>query len=133
MCTCDLRPHHALCTRFFTGKGYSPEFTRNMERVLGQLRGGAQVRMVAGADSLCAACPNLAQGVCSSAEKVERYDAAVLALCGIEPGRELNYAELSALVDRSILAPRLLDDVCGDCEWHSLCREVMHSRATQAL
>lgn len=121
MCTCNLRPHHALCTRFFTGHGYSPDFTRNMERVLGLLREGARVRIAAGADDLCAACPNLVGGACVCSGKVDRYDAAVSELCGLEPGQVIEYAHLRELVRERILAPGCLGEVCADCEWRELC------------
>ena len=88
MSTFNLRPHHALCALFFTGHGYSPEFTRHMEKVLSGMREGAGARLCSGADELCSACPNLEGGVCNCSEKVDRYDAATLSLLGIKPRGE---------------------------------------------
>ena len=34
-----LRPHHGMCFQFYNGKGYSEEFTENMDDLLGRLNG----------------------------------------------------------------------------------------------
>ena len=75
-----LRPHHGLCIRHFTGKGYSPAFVENMARVIAGLRAAPEtdIELTAGADVLCASCPHNQSGWCASAPKPDRYDRAVL-------------------------------------------------------
>ena len=68
------------------------------------------------------ACPNNLCGQCESAEKVRRYDRAVLSLCGLTPGDVLPYRELAERVLGSILIPGRREDICGDCQWTDLCQ-----------
>lgn len=122
MCAYELRPHHALCMRFFTGHGYSAEFTANMRAVISALERGAEVRICTGPDAICARCPNMQAGRCTSDGKVARYDAAVMALCGLRAGDVTTLDELHAAVERGVLRNGRLGEVCGDCEWSALCQ-----------
>ena len=128
MSTYDLRPHHALCMCFFTGRGYSADFIANMDMVLRDLERGATARICAGSDALCAHCPNLQAGRCASAGKVARYDAAVMALCGLHECDIVTAAELRRAVIGNILRPGKLAAVCGDCEWSGLCQRLANDR-----
>ena len=116
-----LRAHHGLCIRFFCGHGYSPAFTRNMEDVQARLARQEPFLLVDGMDSLCSCCPNNHGGVCESQEKVLRYDAAVLRLCGLQSGSTMTWGSLSAAVAGHILEAGAFASVCGDCSWRSLC------------
>lgn len=80
------------------------------------------VRLTDQADEICRACPNNLCGQCESAEKVRRYDRAVLSLCGLTPGDVLPYRELAERVLGSILIPGRREDICGDCQWTDLCQ-----------
>lgn len=82
-----LRAHHGLCLHFFQGKGYSGAFVENMARKKAMLEENPLVRLTDQADEICRACPNNLCGQCESAEKVRRYDRAVLSLCGLTPRR----------------------------------------------
>ena len=59
-----LRPHHGMCLAYFEGKGYSDDFTENMQHMLELLEKGAEVEMTVSGDEICKACPNLKSGVC---------------------------------------------------------------------
>ena len=76
----------------------------------------------AGSDDICAACPNTQDGVCATAEKVARYDREVLRHCGLSTGDTLPFRELEARVRETILLPGKREEICGDCQWSSLCR-----------
>ena len=118
----ELRAHHALCARFFRGKGYSPPFVENMSRIVGTLRtSDPLLTLRSGADVLCGRCPHDRDGVCESADKVARYDAAVLRLLALDDGAQLRWSELSRLTEERILGPGRLGAVCGDCQWHGIC------------
>ena len=122
MLTCKLRPHHGLCIAFFEGKGYSPDFVENMTRVIAALDADdPEITLTDRADVICAACPNDHGGVCESADKVARYDSAVLRLIGRKRGDTLHYSEFRALVDACILSPGKLGEVCLDCQWYGIC------------
>ncbi len=121
MSVSDLRPHHALCTGFFEGKGYSREFTENMAAVIRQLKSGSKVRLICSADAVCSACPNDFPEGCTSQDKVERYDRAVLRLCGLTEGETIQVSELVSRVKKNIITAGRLGEVCGDCCWSEIC------------
>ncbi len=119
----SLRPHHGMCFQFYAGKGYSAEFTDHIGRVVRALSDNPQtpVRLTCSADVVCEHCPNNIGGVCKTADKVSRYDAAVLDACDLCDGDELPYAAFSAQVRERILDAGLRRSICGDCEWDALC------------
>lgn len=90
MSSFNIRAHHGLCIGFFEGKGYSDDFTSNMSKMISLLEENPNVRIIDNTDEICKACPHDCCGVCASAEKVSRYDNAVLELCGIESGTEIS-------------------------------------------
>ena len=118
-----LRPHHGMCFQFYEGKGYSAGFTDHMGGVIRALseRPKTPVRLTLSADAVCEHCPNNLGEVCQSAEKVMRYDAAVLSACGLRDGDELAYADFAARVKERILDADLRRGICGDCEWDAIC------------
>lgn len=118
-----LRPHHGMCFQFYEGKGYSAEFTDHMGRVIRAFseRPDTPVRLTLSADVVCERCPNNVEGICQSAEKVTRYDAAVLNACDLRDGDELPYADFAARVKERILDAGLRRRICGDCEWDAIC------------
>lgn len=113
---------------FFTGHGYSEEFTANMRGVICALERGAEARICSGPDAICARCPNMQAGRCTSEGKAARYDAAVMALCGLRPGQCVTAAQLRRAVIDGILRPDRLDGVCGDCEWSPICRNMSRAQ-----
>lgn len=111
-----------MCLAFFEGKGYSGTFTAHTAALLSRLEEeDPPVRIVLQADEVCAACPNNEAGVCRTAEKVERYDRAVLALCGLSDGAELRWSDFACLVRRHVLDAGKRACICGDCEWNDVC------------
>lgn len=116
-----LRPHHGMCLAYFIGEGYSDGFAAHTARVLAGLTPDTPVRLTAGTDVVCSACPNNAGGVCASAERTASHDQAVLDLCGLAEGTELPFGEFTALVQVRILGPGLRRGICGDCQWDGIC------------
>ncbi len=121
---CLLRPHHGMCFQFYEGKGYSAEFTDHMGRVIRALSEApeATVSLTVSSDAVCAHCPNRTGGTCQSADKVRRYDEAVLRACGLADGDELAYIDFIASVRTKILKKGLRQSICGDCEWNEICK-----------
>ena len=122
MRTYNIRAHHGMCLYFFRGKGYSGEFVENMSAMKAILQENPKVRLMDSADDICAACPNNQDGVCATVEKVARYDREVLRHCGLSTGDTLPFRELEARVRETILLPGKREEICGDCQWSSLCR-----------
>ena len=123
-----LRPHHALCMRFFEGKGYSDTFTENMAYIQKILeRENPDICLCIGQDCICRACPHNQNGVCDSQEKVSRYDQAVLDQTGITSGERVSWKDLKHKVDSTILRRGLRRKICGDCQWNQVCESACRS------
>ena len=117
-----IRPHHGMCLAFFEGKGYSDGFTAHMAQVLLRLsREGPTMRLLPETDVICSHCPNNIGGVCAAAEKVDRYDRAVLDRCGLAAGDALPWSDFSKLVRDHILTAGKRPSICGNCEWNDIC------------
>ena len=121
-----LRPHHLLCTQGYSGKGYSPEFVKNMDAVVRRLRTEQKtpIELVFSTDDLCSCCPDmLACDLCRENEKVKRFDRKTAEYFGLEEKTYI-YQELTARI-RSHITPEILEDICGCCSWYpvSACRK----------
>ena len=115
-----IRAHHGMCLSFFQGKGYSGDFVENMSRMKAILEKNPEISLMDSPDDICAACPNRLTENC--AEKASRYDREVLRRCGLSVGERLPYREFSRKVIETILRPGVRAEICGDCQWSSLCR-----------
>lgn len=127
----ELRPHHLLCISFFEGKGYSPEFVHNMTKLIEALDASSQIRLKIGADQICSSCPNNKETGCDSGSKVNRYDKAVLAFCGLKAGQFFPFDKLMKLADAKIIRAGKLSSVCGDCQWSVICQKKADIRQVQ--
>ena len=116
-----IRAHHGMCLHFFQGKGYSGEFVENMAKMKEILEENPGIILMDSPDDLCAACPNRLTETCS--EKASRYDREVLGRCGLTAGARLSWREFSRKVSEHVLRPEKREEICGDCQWSSLCRE----------
>ena len=128
-----LRAHHGMCLAFFRGKGYSEDFSSHMGRIKALLEEDPEqvIEVICSTDDICAACPNNAGGICTSEEKVARYDAGVMTrLCpegaaGKARGEmakvEMTCAEFARLVRERILLAGEREKICGDCQWSGIC------------
>jgi len=123
--TVTIRGHHLLCLFGFRGLGYSPQFVENMTRVAEAFFSTAavKVRVVAGCDDICRACPHMKDGDCakpadafSRARGLVERDLDVLERLGIAADTLHTNASLRGLVCRKI-APGDLPGMCAGCEW----------------
>lgn len=126
--TYRIRPHHGMCFSFFRGKGYSGEFTENMQNLKEKLEENPEVILFCGADDVCARCPNNQAGRCINtdtglpSDKAETYDLQVLACLGLSEGTQMRWEDFAASVEKNILVPGKREEICGDCQWNALCR-----------
>ena len=121
-----MRPHHLLCTQGYSGKGYSPEFVRNMDSWVEKLRNreGFRVRITFSTDSLCSRCPHKqGEGLCDDDAKVLVYDRKITEYFHLEE-KEYVYQELIRRINAQ-MTPEMLEDICGNCSWYpvSACRK----------
>lgn len=122
-----LRAHHLMCVTTYQGKGYSPEFVANMNRVWHALRSGEQpvVAVHAQADPLCMSCPNLQDASvptsCQFQRSIEARDRRLIQAMGWVEGQTV---ELAPVMEQ-ILAnhAELLGHVCQGCDWMAICGE----------
>lgn len=119
-----LRPHHALCIRFFEGKGYSSDFTKHMAETIERLKEpGKCVVLVDEEDEICRKCPNFLENGCRQREKVARYDRSVLHVTKVSYGEKMEFHKLAELVEREIMAAGKFEGICKDCGWASICHK----------
>ena len=118
-----LRPHHGVCLLHYAGRGYSEEFTRQMTALSERLCGEPEtlLHLEGGGDLLCRSCPHW-HGICESAEKVERLDREWLAAAGVDEGEQLCWREYRERLLSCISQPKMMERICGDCEWFEFCR-----------
>lgn len=119
-----IRPHHGLCTAFFEGRGYSADFTENMTKIIGVMeKDDPEITLADGADDICRCCPHNKEGMCNSSVKTDKYDKAVLELCGFSAGDKMRWREFSGAVYEKIIAAGKLESVCGGCSWQDICEK----------
>ncbi|MBE0428438.1 MAG: DUF1284 domain-containing protein [Thermoleophilia bacterium] len=117
-----LRAHHLLCIQGFRGQGYSPQFVANLARLTHRLRTGSElsVRIVAGADDICFACPHLRTGSCNCPDQdVCSLDAEVMKKLDIDVGDTGTWASLLQVIGKKI-SPDDMNELCAGCRWNDL-------------
>jgi hypothetical protein len=121
-----LRPHHLLCVTFFQGKGYSKEFVENMSNIIGSLDDNAEIILTLSTDDICKHCPNNIDNICKDENKSNLYDKKVLSYLALTnyalESKPIPYTTLKDIVYKQILSKGKREDVCGDCQWTSICK-----------
>jgi len=110
----------------YVGKGYSQEFSENMENIIKQLKDDSkQIQIVFGLDDICSKCPySMENGLCKSEEKVKRIDSKVIEYFNIQEGIYI-YKDLKNKVYSNINEEKFID-ICKACEWSNItnCKEL---------
>ena len=124
--TIRLRAHHLLCLLTYVGKGYSPAFTANYDRVAERLSRGEDILLVSGPDDVCAPLLDGPEPHCLNESVVERdrlaaQDVGELLARPIRVGTcvDLDTAMLARM--RQAFSAGLVRKACGGCEWNELC------------
>lgn len=119
-----LRPHHALCIRFFEGKGYSGEFTRHMDEIIRRLQEpGQYIALVDEEDEICRKCPNYLENGCRQKEKVKGYDGQVIDMTGVSYVEKIDFRRLQEMVEKKIMETGKFHEICRDCVWAEICHK----------
>lgn len=130
--TIRLRPHHLLCMLTYVGKGYTPGFVANYDRLARRIAHGEPILVVAGPDDVCAPLlgpdgpPNIHCHDPSITERDRRAARAVrdLLRIAIAPGTHiLPDAALIARLRRAFTAGTIRA-ACAACAWAPLCDRV---------
>jgi len=131
--TVRLRAHHLLCLLTYVGKGYSPGFTANYDRIVARLNRGETILIVSGPDDICApllkeeAEPHCQQD--SVAERDERAVESVAALLGrpVRAGTRLELGPAHLETMRRAFSTGQTRAACQGCEWSKLCDAIAAS------
>ncbi len=119
----SFRPHHFLCTLCFQGKGYSPHFVANYEKIVQQLRteegDDTPIKVVRETDSICTACPHSRGTKCNTEESIVPLDEAHAAALGIKEGDILSWGEAKELIREKIDLEKF-KSICSTCSWQPL-------------
>ncbi len=112
-----------MCFQFYEGKGYSEDFTDHMGRIIREMEvdPSQTIKLQVETDIVCENCPNNEAGLCTTADKVKRYDEEVLKTCGLAEGDEISFAGFTELVREKIIDAGIRSDICGDCSWDYIC------------
>ncbi|MGV6872987.1 DUF1284 domain-containing protein [Pseudochelatococcus sp. B33] len=132
--TVRLRGHHLLCVLTYVGKGYTPAFTANLDRIAGRLSEGEEVLLVDGPDDICAPMAFACGAHCPS-DDIRLRDSEALAAVGRTLGRALQVGGRLCLTPAVVAGMRAafagarageagLRRACGGCEWSSLCTDI---------
>ncbi len=123
----SLRAHHFLCLTTYQGKGYSPDFVENMNRIWASARTGAigTVAAHAQADPICHACPHLTDRgdpiSCTFQSSIGARDRRMLAAMGWEENQQVSFeSAMQTVHDRH---GELMAKVCGGCDWVPICSQ----------
>lgn len=122
-----VRPHHILCIQNYKGKGYSLEFTQNMDKIVEKLKHNPKdkIKITFSTDDVCNKCPNRqGEDLCISNYKVKAIDNKVIEYLDL---KEVVY-EYDHLVRRlkKVININSFKDICGECEWYKkgICKEI---------
>lgn len=127
--TIRLRGHHLLCMLTYIGKGYSPAFVENYDRIAGRLSEGEDILLIDGPDDICA--PLLCGGDCHCHDEGPRNrDRLAIEDVGHLFGETLTTQTAFTLDDKRLVSMRTafangtLRRACIACEWYGLCTRI---------
>lgn len=130
-----LRGHHLFCMTLFTGSGYDPEFTKNMQALRNRLAEPRQtVLLCGGADMVCTCCPNRQGPTCALGdENVQARDAAARRALDLRIGGCYTSGAIWNRLQE--VTEQEFEAVCGRCRWmrEGLCSYTLFSERAAAL
>ena len=126
--TIRLRPHHLLCLLTYVGKGYTPAFVVNYDRIAKRLSAEEDIEIVAGPDDVCAPLLSLQEQHCWNDSVTERDRLAARDVgellqrdAPITVGTRLVLdADVIAQM-RQGFATGSIRPACSGCEWSEFC------------
>jgi uncharacterized protein len=124
-----LRPHHLLCLLTYVGKGYTPAFVANYDRIVRRLAEGEYVLIVDGPDEVCAALlhepnPHCLRDSVRVRDTQAAADLADILNTPISIGRSMRLEPALLASMRKAFAAGLVRKACHGCEWFTLCSAI---------
>lgn len=117
-----LRPHHFLCTLAFQGRGYSPVFGSNYQRICDTLNSDPQtpIRVTKAGDDVCSACPHQIKGdQCKAQDKIDKLDRAHQRILGIAPGDVVTWQDGVSRLKKNMTLDQF-HGACAPCDWKKM-------------
>ncbi len=71
-------------------------------------------------DILCLSCPNLLDGYCSNAQKIDKINDNHLQLLELSYGNVYSWHSILQIV-KAKYKPHLIEELCIDCSWLNTC------------
>lgn len=131
--TVSIRAHHLLCILTYLGKGYTPGFVANYDRIIELLNEGEDLRLTEGPDEICQ--PMLSEAACHCHnDSVRQRDVqaadAIGAVLGrpLSPGSSLTLTRSATDRLRQTFAEGDIREACTGCEWHELCTRIAQNK-----
>ena len=119
-----LRGHHLVCLHFFSGEGFEPEFQKNLNQILSQVKKETIV-IAQGADSICIRCEHIKNGKCEYQENQDegilKMDTKALQLLELKPGERITWIEIKRKL--SSIFKSWYESYCIQCDWQYVCKK----------
>lgn len=130
--TIRLRAHHLLCMLTYVGKGYTPGFTINYDRIARRMNDGEEIELVEGPDDICRGLLCEKDAHCFNASVLRRDEAARLSVSALmnetfSAGKRFHVSPEFLLELRAAFAAGRIRQACRGCQWHKLCDRVADS------
>ena len=108
----------------YAGKGYTPRFVRNYDRIVAEMKRGRSVELVAGPDDICAGLTGSRKRVHCHSHDVRQRDARAIndfrkRRLALTPAAPITQARLARL--RKAYAANTVRSACAGCSWKSFC------------
>ena len=108
----------------YAGKGYTPRFVRNYDRVIAEMKRGRPVELVAGPDDICAGLLGARKRQHCTSDDVRDRDARALRDfrtqgLALAPAAPMTAARLQRL--RAAYAQGDVRGACAGCSWKPFC------------
>ncbi len=124
-----LRGHHLLCTLAYKGLGYSEEFTKNMDKIVHELKNeDVTIELINKVDDVCEKCPSKINNECEVESKVVNMDNKTIEALQLKKDT-YTYKEIKCNIQKNI-TEEIIDCICGKCEWYSTanCKEIIMNK-----
>jgi len=130
--TLRLRHHHLLCLLGYVGRGYTPAFVANLDRIADRVSAGEQILLVDGPDDVCTPLLNDGGGDNPHClhQSARRRDIRAAVSAAEVLGQPLPVGALVTLDAektrrlRAAFAAGTVRTACVGCEWYDLCSAV---------
>lgn len=117
-----FRPHHFVCTLGFEGKGYTPLFVENYQKIVDTLNNDPNtlIEVTEQLDDVCAPCIHQrSNNLCAKQTLIQQLDDAYCALLGLKDGEVISWENAKHLIKEKVSLENFHVS-CEGCQWKAL-------------